>query len=68
VPMVEAGRFAKATAALVKGIAKRVWSDEDFERFGGKIEYALLRYLEGNFENGVWDGEMTAIVALGTKE
>jgi hypothetical protein len=27
----------------------------------------LLRHLK-NFENGVWDGEMTAIVALGTKE
>jgi ubiquinone/menaquinone biosynthesis C-methylase UbiE len=68
VPMVEAGRFAKATAALVKGIAKRVWSEGQFEGFGGKIEGALLRYLQENFENGVWDGEMTAIVALGTKE
>jgi ubiquinone/menaquinone biosynthesis C-methylase UbiE len=67
-PMVAAGPFAKATAALVKGIAKRVWSEEEFGEFGEKIEDALLRYLEKNFENGVWDGEMTAMVALGTKE
>ena len=67
-PMVEAGPFAKATALLVQGIAKRVWSGEEFEKFGGKIEGALLQYLEEKFENGVWDGEMTAIVALGTKE
>jgi hypothetical protein len=53
---------------LVQGIAKRVWSGEEFEKFGGKIEGALLQYLEEKFENGVWDGEMTAIVALGTKE
>jgi SAM-dependent methyltransferase len=67
-PMVEAVPFAKATALLVQGIAKRVWSEEHFGQFGGKIEGALLQYLEENFEDGVWDGEMTAIVALGTKE
>jgi ubiquinone/menaquinone biosynthesis C-methylase UbiE len=67
-PMVEAGPFAKATALLVQGIARRVWPEEEFEGFGGKIEGALLQHLEEKFENGVWDGEMTAIVALGTKE
>jgi ubiquinone/menaquinone biosynthesis C-methylase UbiE len=67
-PMVEAVPFAKATALLVQGIAKRVWSEGQFEGFGGRIEGALLKYLEGNFEDGVWDGEMAAIVALGTKE
>jgi ubiquinone/menaquinone biosynthesis C-methylase UbiE len=66
-PMVEAVPFAKATALLVQGIARRVWDDEKFEGFGGKFEGALLRYLEEKFENGIWDGEMTAIVALGTK-
>ena len=67
-PMVEAIPCAKATALLVRGIAKRVWSEEHCGQFRGKIEGALVRYLEDNFENGVWDGEMTAIVALGTKE
>jgi ubiquinone/menaquinone biosynthesis C-methylase UbiE len=66
-PMVEAVPFAKATALLVQGIARRVWDDEKFEGFGGKIEGALLRYLGEKFENGIWDGEMTAIVALSTK-
>jgi ubiquinone/menaquinone biosynthesis C-methylase UbiE len=66
-PMVEAVPFAKATALLVQGIARRVWSEDEFKGFGVKIEGALLRHLK-NFENGVWDGEMTAIVALGTKE
>jgi SAM-dependent methyltransferase len=67
-PMVEAVPFAKATALLVQGIARRVWSEEEFGEFGGKIEDAISKYLEENFENGVWDCEMTAIVALGTKE
>ena len=67
-PMVEAGPFAKATALLAQGIAKRFWSGEEFEGFGGEVEGALLEYLKEKFENGVWDGEMTAIVALGTKE
>ena len=66
-PMVEAVPFAKATALLVQRIARRVWSKDEFEGFGGSIEIALLRYLEEKFEDGVWDGEMTAIVALGTK-
>jgi ubiquinone/menaquinone biosynthesis C-methylase UbiE len=67
-PMIEAVPFARATALLVQSIAKRIWSEEDFGKFGGKIEDALLGYLKENFKDGVWDGEMTAIIALGTKE
>jgi ubiquinone/menaquinone biosynthesis C-methylase UbiE len=67
-PMVEAAPFAKATALLVQGIAKRVWSEEKFEEFGEKIEGSLFKFLLQEFEDGVWDGEMTAIIALGTKE
>ena len=67
-PMIEAVSFAKATAFLVKGVARRVWSEEDFGKFGGKIEEAMLNHLRENFTDDVWDGEMTAIISLGTKE
>lgn len=67
-PMVEAVSFAKATAFLVKGVARRVWSEEYLGKFGGRIEEAILKYLRENFTDGVWDGEMTAIISLGTKE
>lgn len=67
-PMVEDELFAEANSFLVVRIAKRVWSNEDFEKFGGKIEENLLRFLRENWKDGVWDGEMTAIIALGSKE
>jgi hypothetical protein len=53
---------------LVKSVARRVWSEEDFGKFGGQIEEAMLAHLRENFTDGVWDGGMTAIIALGTKE
>lgn len=67
-PMIEAPPFAQAIAVLIQSIARRVWTDFDFERFGGKIEDAMLSYMQENLENGVWEGKMTAIVAIGTKQ
>jgi ubiquinone/menaquinone biosynthesis C-methylase UbiE len=66
-PNVQAEPFGKATGFLVQGLAKRVWSEGNFEKYGGQIEEALVRYLKENFQDGIWDGEMTSIITLGTK-
>jgi ubiquinone/menaquinone biosynthesis C-methylase UbiE len=66
-PRVEAEPFAQATGFLVQSIAKRVWSEEDFGKFGGQVEAALVQYLKANYDGGIWDGDMTAIITLGTK-
>jgi ubiquinone/menaquinone biosynthesis C-methylase UbiE len=66
-PRVEAEPFAKATGFLVQMIARRAWSEEVFAEYGGQIEGALVRYLKENFEDGIWDGDMTAIITLGTR-
>jgi hypothetical protein len=64
---VEAEPFAKATGFLVQMIARRAWSEEVFAEYGGQIEGALVRYLKENFGDGIWDGDMTAIITLGTR-
>jgi ubiquinone/menaquinone biosynthesis C-methylase UbiE len=66
-PKVEAEPFAQATGFLVQSIAKRVWSEDVYGKFGGQIEGALLQYLKAKYEGGVWDGDMTAIITLGSK-
>jgi ubiquinone/menaquinone biosynthesis C-methylase UbiE len=66
-PKVEAEPFGKATGFLVQGIAKRAWSEGDFEKYGSQIEGTLVRYLKEKFHDGVWDGDMTAIITLGKK-
>lgn len=66
-PRVEAEPFAEATGFLVQSIAKRVWSEEVYAKYGGEIEGAMVRYLKEMFEGGVWDGDMTAIITLGRK-
>lgn len=67
-PRVEAEPFAAATAFLVKSIAKRVWSEEDFGKFGDQIKPALLKYLKETYEDGIWDGNMKAIITLGSRK
>ena len=64
-PRVEAEPFAQATGFLVRSIAKRVWSEEVYGKFGCQIEAALVQYLKANYEGGVWDGDITAIITLG---
>jgi ubiquinone/menaquinone biosynthesis C-methylase UbiE len=66
-PKVEAEPFAQATGFLVQSIAKRVWSEDVYGKFGGQIEGALVQYLKAKYEGGVWGGDMTAIITLGTK-
>jgi ubiquinone/menaquinone biosynthesis C-methylase UbiE len=66
-PKVEAEPFAQATGFLVQSIAKRVWSEDIYGKFGGQIEGALVQYLKAKYEGGVWDGDMTAIITLGSK-
>ncbi|KAM0706945.1 hypothetical protein Q7P35_006276 [Cladosporium inversicolor] len=66
-PGVEAEPFAQATGFLVQNIAKRVWSEDVYGKFGGQIEEALVKYLKANYEGGIWDGDMTAIITLGSK-
>jgi ubiquinone/menaquinone biosynthesis C-methylase UbiE len=66
-PRVEAEPFAQATGFLVRSIAKRVWSEDVYGKFGGQIERALVQYLKAKYEGGVWDGDMTAIITLGSK-
>lgn len=67
-PRVEAEPFAEATGFLVQSIAKRVWSEDVYARYGGQIELAMVRYLKETYSDGVWDGDMTAIITLGNKE
>ena len=67
-PDVEAEEFAEATAVLVQVITKRLWSEEDNQKYGGQIEPALLRYLKENYPGGKWNGQMIAIVSTGRKE
>ena len=66
-PRVEAEPFAQATGFLVRSIAKRVWPEDVYGEFGGEIEAALVQYLKANYEGGVWDGDMTAIITLASK-
>jgi ubiquinone/menaquinone biosynthesis C-methylase UbiE len=66
-PRVEAEPFAQATGFLVQSIAKRVWPEDVYGEFGGEIEAALVQYLKANYEGGVWDGDMTAIITLASK-
>jgi len=66
-PKVEAEPFAQATGFLVQSIAKRVWPEDVYGKFGGEIEAALEQYLKANYEGGIWDGDMTAIITLGSK-
>ena len=48
-PKVEAEPFAQATGFLVQSIAKRVWSEDIYGKFGGEIEAALVQYLKANY-------------------
>jgi len=66
-PLVGAEEFAEATAVLVKIVAKRLWPEEAFTKYAGEIEASLLRYLKENYNDGVWDGQMTALITLGKK-
>jgi ubiquinone/menaquinone biosynthesis C-methylase UbiE len=66
-PKVEAEPFAQATSFLVQSIAKRVWPEDVYGKFGGQIEAALVHYLKASYEGGIWDGDMTAIITLGSK-
>lgn len=66
-PRVETESFAKATGFLVQSIARRAWSEDVFSTYGGHIEAAIERYLKESFKDGTWDGDMTAIITLGTK-
>lgn len=66
-PRVPAKEFAESTAVLVKVVMKRLWSEGDFRKFEERVEGAILNYLTENWEDGVWDGEMVAIVTTGRK-
>lgn len=67
-PMVEAERFAEATAALVQIALGRLWTEE--QRLAlkeKKLQDVILNYLSANYDNGIWDGEMEGIIASGRK-
>jgi ubiquinone/menaquinone biosynthesis C-methylase UbiE len=66
-PEVEAEEFAEATAVLVRVVMQRLWKAEDVEKFGGKVEEVLLRYLKENWKDGKWDGKMVALATTGRK-
>lgn len=66
-PRVKPEEFAEAIAVLIKVVAKRVWPDEIFAKYAGGIEEALLKYLSENYDDGIWDGKMTAIISLARK-
>ena len=68
-PEVPAKEFAEACAALTKGVlARRFWSEEDYEKFADAVQPAYLKYLLETFPNGVWDGKMPAIISIGKKK
>ena len=66
-PDVEPEGFSAACAFLVRGLAARLWSKEDNEKFADQIQPAMLRYLKENYADGKWTGKMTAIISLGKK-
>ncbi|KAK3073846.1 hypothetical protein LTR53_004201 [Teratosphaeriaceae sp. CCFEE 6253] len=66
-PDVEAGEFAEATGVLVKIVVGRLWSAEQHGSYADRIQPALQRYLEENYEGGKWSGTMTALITIGTK-
>ncbi len=66
-PVVEPEDFAEAMAVLVRVIASRVWSKEDLDQYGTKIEGALLRYMRDKYTGGRWDGQMLALITTGRK-
>ncbi|CAF9920627.1 MAG: hypothetical protein GOMPHAMPRED_002094 [Gomphillus americanus] len=65
-PQVLVKEFAEATAVLVKTIARRVWSEEDFARYGPGIEGRIVDCIKDRYEN-TWDGVMTALITVGRK-
>lgn len=68
-PQAPAEEFAEACTALTKGVlARRFWSEEDNKKFADDIQLAYLRYLLETYPNGVWDGEMPAIISIGKKK
>lgn len=67
-PDVGPEEFAEATSVLVKAITGRVWSVEDNKKYDDQIQPALLRYLEENFPDGKWNGQMVAIISTGRKD
>nr|OQO26240.1 hypothetical protein B0A51_07246 [Rachicladosporium sp. CCFEE 5018] len=66
-PKVVPEEFCEATAALVKLIAKRAWSEADFGRYAGELEGAMLRYYQEEFGEGKKQVRMTALITIGKK-
>ncbi|KAK6441239.1 hypothetical protein LTR95_002538 [Oleoguttula sp. CCFEE 5521] len=66
-PKVMPEEFCEATAALVKLIAKRAWSEADFGSYAGELEGAMLRYYQENFGEGKQEVRMTALITIGKK-
>lgn len=65
---IEVAPFAEAITLLVQSIARRVWSGEEFERFSKWVSWALLKYINEHYVEGIVDVTMTAIITLGVKE
>lgn len=65
----DAERFGEATGMLVAGVAGRLWSKEDVEKYGTppKIIEAITRYLNANYEGGRWGGKIVANIAIASK-
>ncbi|OQO07836.1 hypothetical protein B0A48_06627 [Cryoendolithus antarcticus] len=66
-PKVVPEEFCEATAALVKLIAKRAWSEADFRRYAGELEGAMLRCYQDDFGEGKKQVRMTALITIGKK-
>nr|OQO25808.1 hypothetical protein B0A51_06220 [Rachicladosporium sp. CCFEE 5018] len=66
-PKVVPEEFCEATAALVKLIAKRAWSEADFRQYAGELEGALLRCYQDDFGEGKKQVRMTALITIGKK-
>lgn len=59
--------FAEACAVLINSVAKRVWSAELYEAVSPKVGQAFLDQLKKTHPEGIYDGDMTAIVSGGWK-
>ena len=66
-PEVSVEEFAEATAVLVKTIARRVWPEEDFVRYGPGIEGRIVDCIKDKYEK-TWNGVMTALITIGRKK
>lgn len=66
-PSVGPDEFGEATGELVKLASTKIWDEEARSKYGHAVIGAITKYLKDTYKDGVWDGEMTALISMGKK-